>query len=768
VTTHIPKHLPAWLRPPTLSEPHLTERARVLYVMLLATLVALVAATLLVDINPADMYAGVPLIGAFAALQIAGLWGVHRGWVKLVGGVYCGVTWVLLIASQLLVGFNDVGLTSSFINITFLAGFAIGSRAALLFGTATALWLGTSVYMKSHGLLPPPLVEQGPMDLAVQAGAPLAVTAVLTAYGLLRLRTSVSLALEAEQANQARAREGQFLGDLGQRVVELRDSDEAAREVADVVSKGLTTRGVAIYRSGFGGLRLVSSSQTWGAPPQLKLSLRDLSPTAAKVFEFDAVDELADFEAAQGVRRVAVVRVAGHNTEGGAVLVASSDETPFDDHQLYFLQACANLLAAAAERTHAEGQLRQTHKMEVIGQLAGGVAHDFNNLLTSILSCAELGLHEVGEDHPATSLLEDIRRSGEHAAILTRQLLAFSRKATLRLEVVDIVTLVDTIQRVMKRMLGERIALEVDVEDKPCCVYADSNALEQVLFNLALNARDAMQGSGHIRIEVKHRSLKADKKRESAPMRDWVVLSVTDDGCGMDAETRARIFEPFFTTKDMGEGTGLGLATVQGIIDELGGRIEVQSAPSQGARFEVMLPMVPAAASSATRGDEKGPRAQGTETCLLVEDHVLARRALAGTISSAGYRVVEANNGNEALAMLEARGDIDVVLSDVVMPEMTGPEMVRRLRQRPGAPPVVLLSGYVGPSESSQMLTEMGVSVLSKPVPSGKLLSALRTALDDRAKRSSTSTAARAATPARDPGRGAYVKRRPISRSGNV
>ncbi len=735
------QHLPRWLRPPQPKDPYQAERARVLYVMLMATFAAITLAVLLVEIDARDIYAGVPLVIAFGSLQLLGLWGVHKGWVRLVGGAYCGLTWALLVASQLLVGFNEVGLTSSFINITFVAGFAVGSRAAMVFGLGTAVWMGLTVHLRASGQLPTPLVQQSSIDSAIQAGAPLAVTAVLVTYGLLRLRKGLKLALDAEHANQARAREGQFLGELGQRVVELRDAEDAAREVAETVAKGLSTRGVAVYRSSGGALRLVNASQNWGAPRELKLSLRELNPTAARVFEGDAVDRLADFETAQGVRRVAVARVAARHSEGGAMIVASSSDVAFDEHQLFFLQACANLLAAAVERTHAEGQLRQSHKMEVIGQLAGGVAHDFNNLLTSIMSCAELGLYEVGDEHAATPLFEDIARSAEHAALLTRQLLAFSRKETLRLEVVDVTALVLKLERLMTRMLGERVGVRVEVDDA-CCVYADSNALEQVLFNLALNARDAMTGSGQIVIEVRKKRLRADSQREAAPTRDWVALSVTDDGVGMDGETRRRIFEPFFTTKGMGEGTGLGLATVLGIIEELGGRIDVDSAPGKGTRFDVLLPMAPGEAELVTATQEQGPRAQGAETCLLVEDHVLARRALAGTIKSAGYRVVEASNGREALSMLDAREDIDVVLSDVVMPEMTGPEMVRRLRQRKNPPPVVLLSGYVGPSESGEMIAALGVLVLSKPVGSKRLLRALRGSIDGTAVVSTGSSSA--------------------------
>ena len=397
------------------------------------------------------------------------------------------------------------------------------------------------------------------------------------------------------------------------------------------------------------------------------------------------------------------------------------------------MHACASLLGAALERNFAEDQLRQAHKMEAVGQLAGGVAHDFNNLLTGILTCNELALEELGSTHPTRPLLEDVSRAGEQAALLTRQLLAFSRKETLRLEVVDLGRVVLDLGRILQRLVGERVNLSLDCTSGDCYVYADRNALEQIVLNLCLNARDAVYSHGNITVSVVRRTRDRDPDAPHTPTRERVILSVSDDGCGMDTETRGHIFEPFFTTKGPGKGTGLGLATVQGIVEELGGQTDVESELGKGSSFYVTLPSVTATQKSSIAPERAPPRSRSREVCLLVEDHPLARRALEGTLRSAGYSVATATNGREALALLETRERIDIVLSDIVMPEMTGIEMAVELRRRGSTLPIVLLTGYAGVSPADSELAVLDVPILTKPVPASQLLTLVREEIDKRA-----------------------------------
>lgn len=723
--------------PPKFSDPQLTDRAGLLHVMMLASLVAIGIAVVFVRTDSIDVLGGIPLVLGFLVLQLIGLFLIRRGHVAVVGTAYCAATWCLIAVTQYLVGTNEVLLTASFVNITFIAGFSVGTRAGVLFGTGTALWMGASIYLKATGQLPAATFEQRPIDLAIQSCAPLSVTAVLVGYGLRRMKRALKLALDAEHRNEARARQGAILGGLGQRVLENRDVGALAEQVAEAVADGLGDVFVAVYRSRGDRQTLVRGSSGWQAPAHLELSEQDLDDSPGLVYTGRQLERLAKFSKRHRLRAASVARVFGKVSSGGALLAARSSKNHFEEHELIFLHACASLLGAALERNFAEDQLRQSHKMEAVGQLAGGVAHDFNNLLTGILTCNELALEELGEDHPTRPLLEDVSRAGEHAALLTRQLLAFSRKETLRLEVVDLGRVVLDLGRILQRLVGERVQLTLDCNSGDAYVYADRNALEQIVLNLCLNARDAVNSQGRITVGVARHTRDLDPDAPHTPTRERVILSVRDDGCGMDVETRRRIFEPFFTTKGPGKGTGLGLATVQGIVEELGGQTDVESELGQGSCFYVTLPSVTATQKSSVAPGAPPPRSRDREVCLLVEDHPLARRALEGTLRSAGYSVATATNGREALTVLEARDRVDVVISDIVMPEMTGIEMAAELRRRGSMLPIVLLTGYAGVSQSNSELAVLNVPILTKPVPAAQLLALVREEIDKRAAKES-------------------------------
>jgi len=388
------------------------------------------------------------------------------------------------------------------------------------------------------------------------------------------------------------------------------------------------------------------------------------------------------------------------------------------------------------EHRRMEDQLRQSAKMEAVGQLAGGVAHDFNNILTVILGSTELLLHDKTLSTRQRALLEQIGRSSQRAAGLTRQLLAFSRKQVLKLVVLDLNAVVREMMPMLEPLVGEDIVLRLELAPNVVLVRADRTQLEQVLLNLAVNARDAMPGGGMV--TVRTATIEAEELREEPPSgaESYVMLEVRDTGIGMSPDVQARIFEPFFTTKPQGEGTGLGLSTVYGIVRQSGGTIQVESAPGQGATFRVILPRAEAEVrrepTLTTRPVTRARPAKAKETILVVEDEVDVREFVAQTLAAQGYRVLVARDGEEADALARERGGpIDLLLTDVVMPRMPGPEVARRLRSDRPAMRVLFMSGHTGQApEGADWPTPS--TFLSKPFSVAHLLHEVQTALSAR------------------------------------
>jgi PAS domain S-box-containing protein len=348
------------------------------------------------------------------------------------------------------------------------------------------------------------------------------------------------------------------------------------------------------------------------------------------------------------------------------------------------------------ERNRLEEQLRQAVKMEAIGRLAGGVAHDFNNQLTVINGYADLLLSSLPPEDGAREFLSEIRRSGEHAATLTRHLLAFSRKQRLVPQVLNLNTVLGELSKMLRRMLGADIHLVTDLDPELGAVRADPNQLEQVLINLAVNARDAMPQGG--RLEICTRNLDPIDRSEhnpEMPPGPRVLLDVRDSGAGMTEAVRLRIFEPFFTTKGPGKGTGLGLATVYGIVKQSGGHIEVLSAPGAGSAFRIYLPRVAEAAVFGMAPAETVQVPRGNETILLAEDEPSVRGIASVILRSCGYQVLEAAEGTEALRRLgEYTGPLHLLVTDVMMPRMNGAQLAEQVRKVRPDVRVLFISGY--------------------------------------------------------------------------
>ena len=393
------------------------------------------------------------------------------------------------------------------------------------------------------------------------------------------------------------------------------------------------------------------------------------------------------------------------------------------------------------ERQKLEAQLRQAQKMEAVGLLAGGIAHDFNNILTTILGYGELTSSTLAPDSPLKANLEEIRGAAERAANLTRQLLAFSRKQVLQPRVLDLNATVEGLDRMLRRLIGENIILASAFAPDLWPVKADPGQIEQVVMNLAVNARDAMPGGGRLTLESANIDVdEAWLKRDpDAPPGRYVLLSVSDSGTGMDEATKKRIFEPFFTTKEPGKGTGLGLATVYGIVMQSGGHIEVDSEPGHGTRFRIYLPVAEGAPGAARSGFSLRA-ARGTETVLVVEDEQPVRALTLGILKTFGYTTLEAAEPAKAVRLCrEHPGPIHLLLTDVVMPGMDGRKLARQCQaQRPDLK-VLFMSGYTADAAALKGVLDPDLSFLPKPFTPSSLARKVREVLD--ASRASTDSA---------------------------
>jgi nitrogen-specific signal transduction histidine kinase/CheY-like chemotaxis protein len=391
------------------------------------------------------------------------------------------------------------------------------------------------------------------------------------------------------------------------------------------------------------------------------------------------------------------------------------------------------IIRDVSERNRLENQLRQSQKLEAVGRLAGGVAHDFNNLLTVILGHSDLAISTLSPNDRLRRDLEDVREAGARAAVLTSQLLAFSRKQVLRPKVLDCNTAIANMTKMLSRLISSNIEIVTKCDADLWRAKVDPGQLDQVLLNLALNARDAMPLGGKLIIETANRRFEDEQfsGQQQIPPGHYVLLAVSDTGCGMDAETRLHLFEPFFTTKTQGKGTGLGLATVYGIVHQSGGHIAVYSEPGHGTSVKVYLPRVAGAGEVVGPSDDGAPLPVGTETILIAEDEDRVRSLAVAVLTQQGYTVVEACNGDEALALArEYGGEIQLLLTDVVMPKMSGKELADAMRRDRPALKVVLCSGYTGDTVMQQGVLDASIPFLQKPFTLRSLTFKVREVLD--------------------------------------
>jgi len=399
-------------------------------------------------------------------------------------------------------------------------------------------------------------------------------------------------------------------------------------------------------------------------------------------------------------------------------------------------QQCAiAIFRDITERKTLEKQLRQTQKMEAVGQLSGGIAHDFNNLLGVIIGYSEILEQRLPPDDPLLKECLQIKKAGQSAASLTRQLLAFSRQQILGPKVLDLNAIVVNVQKMLRRLIGEHIELRTNLDPALGCVKADQSQIEQVILNLAVNARDAMPQGGKLLIETAKVDLDEDYARRHPPQKPgaYILLSVADTGIGMDAETQARIFEPFFTTKEIGKGTGLGLSTVYGVVRQSGGHIWVYSELGLGTTFKIYLPCAGQQARVQQPPAAPAESMRGSETILLVEDEEALRGLARSLLEDSGYKVLEAELPEAAIeTALQHSGKIHVLLTDLVMPGMTGKDLAAKLAPTRPEMKVVFMSGYTSFTHAG--LADSEIALLAKPFTREKLLRKLRETLESEIK----------------------------------
>jgi PAS domain S-box-containing protein len=472
--------------------------------------------------------------------------------------------------------------------------------------------------------------------------------------------------------------------------------------------------------------------------------IQEANPGYLKMFGYERMEEvigrsITDF--VNDVSRAEVEIRTANNIEGTYEL-----EGRRKDGKKLFLEATARThvmrgrtvritaLRDMTERRALEGQFRQAQKMEAVGRLAGGVAHDFNNLLTVILSYTDMLIEGVSPKDPRIEDLAEIRKATVAAASLTHQLLAFSRQQVIEPRLINLNDIVESSEKMLRRLIGEDIEVQTTLASTPLTVLIDPGQLEQVMMNLAVNARDAMPTGGKLTLETANVTLDAEYARDHWPAipGKFAMLAMSDIGCGMDEQTRALIFEPFFTTKATGQGTGLGLATVYGIVKQSNGFIWVYSEPGKGTSFKIFFPLLDQAPDQYAAKSDLEVAAKGTETILLAEDATSVRVAARQILERFGYTVLEAANGMDALGTAKNGATIDLLLTDVVMPEMSGRELVDRFATLRPNTKVLFMSGYTDDAIVRHGVLRPGTAYLQKPFSPDTLARKVREVLDSR------------------------------------
>jgi PAS domain S-box-containing protein len=547
----------------------------------------------------------------------------------------------------------------------------------------------------------------------IKAGA----TDYLLKSNLARIAPAIEAALERERAQAEKIRTDQALRESEERYRDLFDN---ASDLVCMVDPG----GALLY-----------VNQAWHdglgyGPEEIgRLHLIDVIHPESRANYASVMNRVLSGERLDHVELVFVPKSGPPITVEGNLSCTYNGSTPCVVRGIY---------RDVTERNRVEDQLRRAERMQAAGKLAGGVAHEVNNMMTGVIGFSEFVLRSFALDDPRREDMEEVIRAASRAADVTRQLLAFTRQQYLQPQVIEINTVVREMEKMLRRSLGEDKQLELRLTAQPARIKADRGQLEQVLINLVLNARDALGDHGRVTIETGNSEWDAGYAERHGgvdlPLGHYVMLAVSDNGCGMDAETQARIFEPFFTTKPVGQGTGLGLSTVYGIVKQSGGFVWAYSEPDQGTVFKVYLPLAESLHQPGLIEElGRGPTGHGSETILVIEDEDVVRNLALRGLRDHGYTVVEAKNGVEALSYIRRYpGSIDLIVSDVVMPEMGGREFAQRLSLAEPDLPILFMSGYTGDDVVQRGLLDPGAPFQQKPFTPGTLAAKVRAMLDQQ------------------------------------
>jgi PAS domain S-box-containing protein len=400
---------------------------------------------------------------------------------------------------------------------------------------------------------------------------------------------------------------------------------------------------------------------------------------------------------------------------------------------IHIVRDITALKKAEKEQEDLQAQFLQIQKMESVGRLAGGIAHDFNNLLTTIIGYSDLSLMKLPNDNPIAENLSLIRDAGEKAAKLTKQLLAFSRKQILNMQNVNVESTVTNMAKILSRMIGEDIEIEIKAHGKNRLIKADPIQIEQVIMNLVVNARDAMPAGGKLIIDTSEKTIDEEFARMASGLKlgSYLMLSFTDNGAGISEETREKIFEPFFTTKEVGKGTGLGLATVFGIVKQHKGHITVDSAPGEGTTFRIYFPLIEEQDIADKDSDKDNVLLSGTETVLVIDDEPTVRKLIVDTLEPLGYKLFEAQSGHAAVEKMKLNGGtVDLLITDVIMPGMNGKAAIERIKSRIPKVKVLYMSGYADERIQQYGIQQSGESFMHKPVTPNVIAQKVRSVLD--------------------------------------
>jgi len=513
----------------------------------------------------------------------------------------------------------------------------------------------------------------------------------------------------------------------------LRESEERYRDLFDHASD------LVCMSAPDGSLLYVNRAWVdgtgYGEEEIARMQLMDVVHAESRAFYGEVLQRVLQGDRADHFELVFVPKAGAPITVEGSLSCTFKDGQPSVVRGIY---------RDVTERKRVEEHLRRAERMQAAGKLAGGVAHEVNNMMTGVIGFSEFLLRSLEEGDARRADVEEIIKAGTRAADVTRQLLAFTRQQFLQPQVLDINTVVSNMEKLLRRSLGEAHSLELRLSSEVAPLRADRGQLEQVLINLVINARDALSGHGRVTIETGTAVWDAEytQRHEGVdiPLGRYVLLAVSDTGCGMEPDVQARIFEPFYTTKPVGQGTGLGLSTVYGIVKQSGGYVWVYSEVGLGSVFKVYLPAAEAGVAVATPEPPQTP-VQGSETILVVEDEDMVRNLACRGLEEHGYTVVEAQNGTQALEYIKRHpGSVHLVVSDVVMPEMGGRELARLLVKLEPNLLVLYMSGYTGDDVLHRGLLEPGAPFQQKPFTPLGLAAKVRSMLDQHHPRATAST----------------------------